>query len=211
MKLIKERIHGYFNVFVAVCFCVAFYGFYSSASDYKPNESRVYVDMENKPIGRQNLEGYANHNRQYGVNEDSVKDFMKEGLLRQFTFSFDEISKQEHRDEMRVFYSDKGFDEVYPTFLGLSYMKLIEKQKGFAEARTIGEVKIEQSTLSYEYEGRNPIKPQVRTFLVTARLFVDVSGNEEVSQFYNVRAFVQRALVEDKLRGYQIIRLELTQ
>jgi len=211
MKLIKERVQGYFNIVVAVCFCVAFYGFYSSASDYQPNESRVYVDMGNKPIGYQNLVGFATHNRQYGQKEQSVKDFMKEVLLRQFTFTFDEISSQTHRDEMRVFYSDKGFNEFYPLFLNTSYMKLVDRQNGIAQARTIGQPEIEASTLSYTYEGRNPIKPEVRTFLVNAKIFVDVTGEEEVSQFYNVRAYVQRALVEDKLRGYQVIRLELTQ
>lgn len=211
MKLFNERIQGYFNVFVALCFCVAFYGFYTSAKSYNPNESRVYVDMANKPIGNQDLLGYATHNRQYGKKEKSVQDFMKETLLRQFTFTFDEISSQSHRDEMRMFYSDKGFSEFYPLFLGTSYMKMVDKQQGIAEARMIGLPVIENSTLSYPYEGRNPVKPTVRTFLVSAKVFVDVSGEESVSQLYKVRAYVQRALVEDKLRGYQIIRLELTQ
>tara|TARA_R110000765_G_scaffold222613_3_gene326719 strand:- start:568 stop:1071 length:504 start_codon:yes stop_codon:yes gene_type:complete len=167
--------------------------------------------MSNKPIGSQDLLGFANHNKQYGVGLDGVKDFLKDTLLRQFTFTFDEITTQSHRDEMRVFYSDKGFSEIYPSFLDLSYMKLISAQDGIAEARMIGEIKVVDSTTSYKYEGRNPIKPEVRTFLLTAKVFVELYGNEEVSQLYNVRAYVQRAYVEDKLRGYQIIRLELTQ
>jgi hypothetical protein len=211
MKLIKERIQGFFNIFVAALFCLAFYSFYSSSVDYRPNESRIYVDMANKPIGKQNLLGYANHNPQYGKDKDGVTDFITEGLLRQFTFTFDEISSNSHRDEMRVFYSDKGFNELYPDFLNLSYMKLIDTQEGIAEARMIGKPVIKDSTTSYEYEGRNPVKPQVITFLVTAKVFVEVFGNEDVTQLYNVRAYVQRAYVEDKLRGYQIIRLELTQ
>jgi len=211
MKLLSERIYGYYNVFFALCFCAAFYGFYTSADSYDPNPSRIYVDMANKPIGAQNLLGYANHNRDYRKGEDGVKDFLKETMLRQFTFAFDDISSQRHRDEMRVFYSDKGFEEFYPMFLGTSYMKLVDAQKGLVEARMIGEPSVEGSTETYAYEGRNPVKPQVVTFLVTAKVFVDVAGNESVSQLYNIRSYVQRALVEDKLRGYQIVRMELTQ
>ena len=211
MKLIKERIQGYFNILIAVLFFLAFYYFYSSSVDYRPSESRIYVDMANKPIGAQDLTAFADHNPQYGKGLDGVKDFLTEGLLRQFTFRFNEIESSSHRDKMRVFYSDKGFAEVYPTFLKLSYMKLIKAQDGIAEARMVGDAKVDDSTTTYPYEGRNPIKPTVRTFLVTAKVFVELSGNEEVTQLYNVRAYVQRAYVEDKLRGYQVIRLELTQ
>lgn len=211
MKLIKERIQGYYNVLFALFFCLAFYGFFTSSSEYSPNHSKMYVDMGNKPIGKQDLLDYANHNRQYRKGEGSVEDFLKEAMLRQFTFAFDEISSELHRDRMRFFYSDKGFEEVYPSFLSLSYMKLIEKQEGYSEARFIGELKVEGETTTYPYEGSSILKPETNTYLVTGKLFVEVTGNETVNQFYDLRAYVQRALVEDKMRGYQVIRLELTQ
>ena len=59
------------------------------------------------------------------------------------------------------------------------------------------------------YQTTSGVFLDARTFLVTGTFMVTVHADKDYPTVYNLRVIVQRALVQDKMMGYQIISMEL--
>ena len=72
----------------------------------------------------------------------------------------------------------------------------------------IGDVKyVGQALRDYETAGGLALKSA--TFKFTGKLLVTVHAKEDFPTLYEFEAIVQRALIQDKIRAYQLIQLDL--
>lgn len=203
-----DRVYGYLRIVLAFIVLLLSWLYFSAAMDYRPNASRVYIDMLERPMPAQNLTGFATHNHNYGKGRDSVKDFAEEFMLTMFTYSFDELESGIHKQKVMPFISAKVFKEIYTSFYGLTYNKVVLAQKGIVEAFVPGEIEFVGGTNNFAYQGNS--NEVVRTYQVKGRLVVDLTANDSGKDFYQFVIYVQRAPVQDKSRGYQVIQLEIS-
>jgi hypothetical protein len=218
MDVIKEdwyqsRLTALMGIIVSVALCYFSYGHYETAKYYRATPQHVLLDIYNRPIGDQFLSGDADHNPQYRVSgslAESAQDFTKEALLTLFTYDKKMLTDGSVLEAFITWLSQEEGLRVYTEiFVNLSQQKIVMAQDGFVRARVLGDIYFEGSAIR-PYESTSGLKLDSKTYLFSAKLLVTAYGKDEYPTVYNdVSVMVQRALLQDKYYGYQIISLEI--
>lgn len=181
------------------------------ATSYKPMPQQVLLDVYNRPIGAQDLLVEAFHNIGYRKKKegDAAADFTTEAILSFFTYTNDDLKSGEMLRRHREFFSEEKADKVFKdVFMTLSQQRIVQKQDGIVRARMIGDVNyVGQAVRDYETTGGLELK--AATFKFTGKMLVTVHAKDDFPTLYEFEAIVQRALIQDKIRAYQLIQLDL--
>ena len=93
-------------------------------------------------------------------------------------------------------------------FVNLGQQRIVRAQNGLVQIRIIGALNY-IGKASRPYESISGLKLNSLTHKFTGKIIVTAYGGKEYPMVYDVTALVQRALLQDKEEGYQIIELEM--
>jgi hypothetical protein len=209
----RHKMSAVCACFVGVIILWMSYSHLAGALDYQPKPQQVLLDIYNRPIGEQNLLEETYHNPSYRdeANEGGVAaEFAKEAVLRMFSYSHDELRRGDVLNRFMMYMNpDVGVDVYQEQFLNLSHQRTVMAQDGIVRARFIGELYWEGET-ELPYESMSGLSLLAKAHQFKGVLMVTTHADDIYPAVYNdVTITVQRALLQDKLHGYQIIKLEI--
>jgi len=179
-------------------------------SEYRPTSYRVMFDLTGKPIGDQILSEPATHNNGYRKGLDGVGDFADHVLLVLFDYGSDDYKSGDHRAKLLRMVSPGVIDDFYDDgFKLLSHQKSVVKQNLIVRGRIISFMTVGEETTGVTYEGSEPYDGVVATYWLTGAVMMETFGETSSRQLYKADVLVQRTMIEDKITGYQVIRLRL--
>lgn len=184
---------------------------YDSSTSYKPVPQQVFLDEYNRPIGLQDLMKDTYHNLDYRAGDDGETpgDFLKEALLSIFSYKKSDLtSGLVLNDFIKWCSEDEAISLYRDSFVNLGQQKVVLAQDGIARARVIGDFEYIGSA-AREYESTAGLTLPALTHKFEGTMIVTIHGNKEYPTVFKVTALVQRALIQDKIKGYQIVELEL--
>lgn len=185
--------------------------YHNQSLEYVPLPQQVLLDSYHRPIGVQNLLEDTFHNPHYrtGNQGEPGADFAKEKLLDLFTYNKDDLTSGKVLSRFRDAFSEGKGEEVYQRiFVNLSSPRIVMAQDAIVRARVIGNLEYNgEATLPYETISGLPLES--KSFQYTGKMMMTVHAESTFPTLYDVVIEVQRALLQDKILGYQIIRMEL--
>jgi hypothetical protein len=205
-----ESLQSLGVLLLSICmFALTFY-VWVPISDYRPTSYRVMFDLTGKPIGSQILSEVATHNNGYRTGVDGVGDFADHVLLVLFDYDKADYESGDHRERLMRMLSPDVIDDFYDNgFKLLSHQKSVVKQNLIVTGRIISFMDVGEKTLAVAYEGSEPYDGDVATYWLTGAVMMETFGSTSSRQLYKVDMLVQRTMIEDKISGYQVIRLRL--
>ena len=207
----QQKLLSIFSVLVSFVLLFLAYIHHGAQMEYVPKPQQVLVDVYHRPIGSQNLLNDTFHNPHYrkGDQGETGADYSKEMLLTLFTYNKDDLTNGVVLERFRHAFSEGAGEEIYQNvFVNLSQPRIVMAQDALVRARLIGNLNYEGEAL-WDYRTLSGLPMQSKTFQYTGKLMITVYAEETYPTLYDVVIEVQRALLQDKIKGYQIIRMEL--
>jgi hypothetical protein len=207
----KDKLTALLAIIMGVCFVIISWYHYQSSLEYRPIPQQVFLDEYNRPLGRQNLLEDTFHNPQYrkGNKGETASDFLTDALLSTFHYNYNELNSGEVLDRFLEWCSeDEAIDLYSNAFVNLSSQRIIKAQLGISEPQVIGDWKLIKEG-AVGYQSTSGLSLESKTFLFEGTLMLEVHADSVYPTVYQVSAVVQRALIQDKIKGYQLINLEL--
>ena len=206
----NESLQSLGTLLLSICLFALTLYVWMPLSDYRPTSYRVMFDLTGKPIGEQILSEPAAHNNGYRKGTDGVGDFADHVLLVLFDYDSEDYKSGDHRENLLKMLSPGVIDDFYDNgFKLLSHQKSVVKQKLIVTGRLISFMSVGESTLGIAYEGSEPYSGDVVTYWLTGAVMMETFGETSSRQLYKADMLVQRTMIEDKISGYQVIRLRL--
>jgi hypothetical protein len=194
--------------------------FYSSYSNlqkslaYNPLPKQVFLDVYNRPIGEQSLLLPASHNPGFRKTTsvkkgETASDYVKYAMLDIFDYTYEELANGVVYDKFQThMYEDVAISLYRDVFTRLGQQRIVKAQDGLVRGRFVGDLKVSKPK-SLPYRTNSGISIEARTFLVKGTFILTAYAEKEYPTVYQMSVIVQRALIQDKMMGYQIISLEL--
>ncbi|APD91905.1 hypothetical protein BM525_18665 (plasmid) [Alteromonas mediterranea] len=210
----KSKLTALLGVVLGAFLVYTSYQHTQAALDYRPLPQQVFLDTYNRPLGEQNLALPANHNHGFRKTTSLAKgetaiDFAHYALVDMFDYNADELNEGQVFHKFQKYLYEKVATKLYRTvFINLGQQRIVKAQEALVRGRVIGDLQISQPKM-LDYQTTSGVFIKARTFLVTGTFMVTVHADKDYPTVYNVRLIVQRALVQDKMMGYQIISMEL--
>lgn len=209
----KHKLTAVCAVVVSLLILFVNYNHYKKSAEYQPMPQQVLLDVYNRPIGEQDLLTDTFHNVSYRFSDGdgaTPMDFAKEAMLRLFSYSHRDLRSGEMLNRfIRYMEPSEGVSVYQDQFMNLSHQRIVLAQEGVVRARFIGEPEwMGQAETSYRALSGLRLRAMAHQF--TARIIVTTHADDIYPTVYNdVTITVQRALLQDKLHGYQIISMEI--
>ncbi|MEG3764861.1 hypothetical protein [Alteromonas sp. 14N.309.X.WAT.G.H12] len=210
----NEKLTGLLGVILGFLLVVVSYNSYRSALSYRPPPQQVFLDIYNRPIGTQSLLLPTHHNPGLRKttserNGETATDFVHLAIVDMFNYNSAQLDNGEVFDKFQTYLSERIAVKIYrDIFLKLSQQRIVKAQEGVVRSRVVGELEI-SNPRNLPYQTTSGMTLEARTFRVNGTLLVTVHAEKEYPTIYTMSAIVQRALIQDKLMGYQIVSLEL--
>jgi hypothetical protein len=208
----QDKLTALFGIIVGAFFVAVSWYHLEDASLYRALPQQVFLDQYNRPIGKQDLMMETFHNPGYrkdGVNGGTAEDFLKESLLSMFSYDYRDLSNgSAFREFLKWCSEDEAYDLYVNAFSNLSSQRIIRAQNGISEANVLGGFTF-VGDATRPYETSSGLKLSAKTYKFEGKMLVTVYGEKEYPTVYNVTAILQRALIQDKMAGYQLIELEM--
>jgi len=219
INLLKEswyqyKLNSLLAVIVSMIVAYFSYEYYESSKSYRPIPQQVILDIYNRPIGVQNLLKEISHNPQYRKQTprgaEPAEDFLKEALLSLFNYDRNDLDSGVVLENFTKWLEPGEGERVYSeVFVNLSQQKIVDAQDGIVRSRIIGDFNY-VGTMERPYVSSAGLDLVAITHKFTGRMVITAYGEREYPAVYNnVTAIVQRALLQDKYHGYQIIQLDV--
>jgi hypothetical protein len=211
----QDRLTALFGVVISLVVVYFSYSHYAVSSSYEPMPQQVFLDVMNRPIGLQDLLQPANHNPQYrkdlgdsGTEGVSAADFSKEALLTVFKYNKKDLQSGKVLANFRLFMSEEHADKLYTNiFTNLSQQRVVIATDGHVRARLIGELEYVGSRDDMPYESRSGLTLTSIGYMFKGKMVLTAHGADRYPTIYDVTLITQRALIQDKIKGYQITDL----
>lgn len=208
----KDKLTALLGMLFGIVVALSGYIHYDSSSEYQPLPQQVFLNPYNQPIGEQDLLKDATHNPQYRKTKkegETAHDYLKDFLLSTFTYNKNDLESGKVLDDFLLWCSEDEAIELYSdVFVNLGQQRIVVAQDGLVRARIIGD-------LSYVGGAKRPyvstsgIELNSLTHKFEGKMIITVHGEKLYPTVYTVTALVQRALIQDKIAGYQVVSLEL--
>ena len=201
--------------------------FMLGAQDYEPIAQRVLLDSYNRPVGDQDLLSMAKHNPDYpvpegaatarsgkGIGEDDAapaKAFAQHMMLDIFNYGRADLESGEVlRKFLRWCSEEEAIDIHNNAFRDLSQQRIVMKQDAFVRPELVGDFEYVGFTTNRPYESMaNYTVNETITMLFKGRMLLTVYANKNFPTYYDIELQVQRAVLQDKIKGYQCTELSL--
>lgn len=182
-----------------------------SALSYTPIPQQIVLDMDHRPIERQDLKRPATHNPQFRVGEyQAAEDFAKYALLTIFTYTKEELELGTVRERfVRLFAEDESLQMYEQQFLNLSQQKIVIGQDGLVRTRLIGDLNYVGSKMSSYIGVSGRTNELTQTYKFTGKMLMTVHATKDYPNLSDVTVIIQRAKIQDKMMGYQVALLEV--
>ena len=209
----QDKLTAVLAIIISGITLISSYFHYGDATSYRALPQQVLLDVFNRPIGDQDLLVETTHNPQYRENTglaETSSDFTKEALLDLFTYDFEDLESGRQLKKFTVWLENDVGERLYSdVFVNLSQQRIVMAQEGYVRAKMIGELEYIGSA-EREYVSRAGLGLLAMTHKFTGKMIVTAYADDEYPTVYNnVTIIVQRTLLQDKIKGYQIVQLEL--
>lgn len=209
----KNKLTAILGVLVGFSLAISAYFHYQSSIEYNPLPQQVILNVYNQPIGEQNLMADTFHNPQYRVstqrNGETPEDFLKDALLDMFDYTKEDLESGEVLSRFQYWCYEEVADELYSdVFVNLGQQRIVIAQNGLVDIRLIGDFNYVGSA-SRPYKTTGGLRLEALTHKFEGRVLVTAYGEKEYPTMYKVTALVQRALLQDKSKGYHLVELEM--
>lgn len=188
------------------------YFYWSGAMDYRPSSQRIFLNTYNQPVGQQDLLVDTFHNPQYRKSTtegETPGDFLKHAVLNLFTYKKSDLEDGTMLKRFKLWCSEDAAEQLYTNnFVNLGQQRVVMAQDGLVRARVIGDFKYIGKAVR-RYESMSGLVMPALTHKFEGRMLVSTYGDKAYPTFYTVTALVQRAMLQDRLAGYQIVELEM--
>jgi hypothetical protein len=208
----QKKLTAILAVISGIAMCFVSYWHLDSAISYTPMPQQVFVDVFNRPIGAQTLSGHTFHNPDYDspVNEGGpARDFLKESLLNLFNYGKYNLTSGGMLDRFNLWCSESEANELYMNaFVSLGQQRIVIAQDALVESRLVGDLKFIGDAFR-PYETTSGLSLRAKTYKFEGTFIVNVHADKLYPTVYTVTALVQRSMIQDKIKGYQLIELEM--
>lgn len=212
-KWFKKKLTAILAVIISVLTMITCYFNYDSSESYMALPQQVLLDIYNRPIGSQDLLGETSHNPKYRKdtgNGETASDFAKEALLTLFRYDKRDLVSGNQLSKFKLWMDPEIGEEIYTEiFVNLSQQRIVMAQDGYVRSRIIGPLEY-IGAAEREYVSRSGLGIKANTHKFVGKMIVTAYGDDEYPTIYNnVSVIVQRALLQDKINGYQLVSMEL--
>lgn len=208
----KNKLTSIFGAILGLAFMFFGYHYYQTSKLYNPLPQQVILNIFNQPVGEQDLMIDTHHNPQYRKTTskgETAADFLKNGLLTLFTYTKEDLESGGVLSSFKYWCSEDEAENLYKdVFVNLGQQRIVRAQNGLVQIRIIGDLNY-IGKASRPYESISGLKLDSLTHKFTGKIIVTAYGGKEYPMVYDLTALVQRALLQDKEEGYQIIELEM--
>lgn len=207
----QEKLFSLLSVLISVAVCYMAYLHHEASAEYIPLPQQVLLDTYHRPIGVQNLMEDTFHNPHYrkgGMGETGA-DFAKEALLTIFNYNKDDLTSGRVMNRFIQNFAEGEGEYVYrDIFVNLSQPRIVMAQDALVKSRLIGDLEY-NGELIWDYKTLSGLTLESKTFQYQGKIMITVYAEDTYPTLYDVTIEVQRALLQDKIKGYQITALEL--
>ena len=226
--VLSRRVTMLISLFVAVLTLIYSFNFMLDSFDYEPVAQRVLLDTYNRPVGDQDLLAMAVHNPDYPVPKgrvanvrrgDSITDsdaeparyFAEHMMLDIFKYDKFELESGEVlRRFLKWCSEDEAVDIHNNSFRDLSQQRIVLSQDARVRPEIIGDFEYKGFTTNRPYESKaNYTINETITMLFEGKMLVTVFAKKNYPTYYDVAIQVQRAVLQDKIKGYQCTEMTL--
>lgn len=209
---VRERIGAYWLASATTLIFFFSIWIFSSTLDYTPVEKQILLDMNNRPIGRQDLLMPATHNPKFRTDEvGAAEDFSKYAILTLFSYNKDDLESGRVQDAFFRFFSEDEANSTYNNqFRNLSQQKIVVSQDGIVRARVIGDLVYDGKKTSGYIGITGRTNNQTMTYKFSGKILLTVHAASDYPSLFSFTMIVQRAPIQDRFMGYQIVLLELS-
>lgn len=207
----QEKLFAIFSCLISAVVIVMCYFHYESSLDYVPVPQQVLLDAYHRPIGIQDLLKDTSHNPHYKTGDagETAGDFTKEMLLHLFTYDKEDLESGTVLSRFQMAFSEGEGESIYQKiFVNLSQPRIVMAQEAIVRARIIGSLEYVGENV-WEYRTLSGLKLNSKTHQFKGKMMITVHGEETFPTLYTFVIEVQRALLQDKITGYQLLRMEL--
>lgn len=207
----QEKLFSLLCAIVSALTCYMAYSHYQNSLEYVPLPQQVLLDAYHRPIGVQNLLEDTFHNPHYrtGTEGETGADYAKEMLLTLFTYNKDDLVSGRVLNRFQNIFSEGEGENVYQNvFVNLSEPRIVMAQDALVRSRVIGNLTYIGSA-AWPYRSLSGLPMMAKTHQYEGKMMITVHGEDTFPTLYSVVIEVQRALLQDKITGYQILRVEL--
>jgi hypothetical protein len=210
----NSKLTAILGVILAIVLLYSSYGNLQQAIAYSPLPQQVFLDVYNRPIGEQSLLVPASHNPGFRKTKslnsgETAADFTKYALLDIFDYNYEDLKNGSVFDKFQNYmYEDVASSLYRDVFANLGHQRIVMSQNGLVRGRFTSALKASSPKI-FNYKTNAGVTIEARTFLVEGTFILTAYADKEFPTVYQMKAIVQRALIQDKMMGYQIISLEL--
>lgn len=207
----KEQLFVILCIIVSAIMTVMSYYHYSDSQTYIPKPQQMLLDIYHRPIGSQNLLEDTEHNPHYrtGNNGEAGADYAKESLLNMFTYNKGDLTSGKVLERFQQAFTEGEGERVYQgIFVNLSQPRIVMAQDALVRARIIGQLEY-NGKAEWPYQTISGLSMTARTHQYKGKMMITVYGEDTFPTLYDFVIVVQRALLQDKITGYQILTMEL--
>lgn len=225
---VQRRVSMLVAIFFAFCTLLFSVNFLLDAFDYDPIEQRVLLDTFNRPVGNQDLLAMAVHNPDYPVPErgqvsiregDEIFDddaaparfFAQHMMLDIFDYGKEDLESGAVLRKFLTWCSDDEAVDIHNNyFRDLSQQRIVMKQDAIVRPEIIGDFEYAGYTTNRPYESKaNYTVNETVTMLFKGKMLLTVYAGKNFPTYYDVEIQVQRAVLQDKIKGYQCTEMIL--
>lgn len=208
----QKKLTAILAVISGITMCFVSYWHLSTALNYQPMPQQVFLDVYNRPIGLQTLRDHTFHNPDYEspVSEGGpARDFLQEAALTLFNYGRPDLTSGDMLDRFIIWCSeDEAIDLYQNAFASMGQQRIVMAQDAIVESRFVADMKYIGSALR-PYETTSGLRMQAQTYKFEGTFVVNVHADKVYPTVYKLTALVQRAMIQDKIKGYQLIELEM--
>lgn len=209
----KNKLTAILGMLIGLVLLASSYYHYQTAKEYNALPQQVILNVYNQPIGVQDLMSDTFHNPQYRRstqnNGETPEDFLKDALLDMFYYTKEDLEDGEVLRRFQYWCYEEVAETLYKdVFVNLGQQRIVLAQNGLVDIRIIGDFTY-VGKASRPYKSTSGLRLDSLTHKFEGRVVVTAYGEKEYPTMYTMTALVQRALLQDKSKGYHLVELEL--
>jgi hypothetical protein len=209
---LSKKLTAIMALLVSVLILIMSYFYSDAAIFYKAFPQQVFLDVYNRPIGTQDLLVDTNHNPKYRINTGKAEtaiDFFRESMLSVFNYTKGDLVDGVVYTRFKTFCSEDVGESLYrDVFVNLGQQRVVLAQDGLVDAKFIGETTYVGKAVR-DYVSVSGLGLESMTYKLEGKILITAHGESQYPTVYSFSALVQRALIQDKIKGYQIIELRM--
>lgn len=179
---------------------------------YESRSQYIILDSNYKNLPAQDIQQAQSFSaKMRSGTPEAPQDFVGKALLTTFSFTPEDLTSGKVQQNFFDFFSEDVAVKLYEeNFKNRSLAKIVNTQQAIAQARLLGDMEYEGvAIIDYISKSGRYSSVKASAYKFKGQMMIDVQGKKNLTQLLRFEVIVQRAFVQDKILGYQIVLLKM--